>query len=93
MCKVEGSSPLNHSILILLLHLSDFPISHVMQLLEDIAAFLEESASTRNLPVSVERFLFCSREGHLVKHHTVGRAGILMLGTVQDPAVQQLSFL
>lgn len=65
----------------------------LMQLLEDIAAFLEESASTRNLPVSVERFLFCSREGHLVKHHTVGRAGILMLGTVQDPPVQQLSFL
>lgn len=65
----------------------------LVQLLEDIAAFLEEPASTRSLIVSVERFLFCSRVGHLVKHCTVGRAGILMLVTVQDPAVWQLSCL
>lgn len=46
MCKVEGSSPLNHSILILLLHLSNFPISHVMQLLEDILATHLEGVKT-----------------------------------------------
>ena len=46
MCKVEGSSPLNHSILILLLHLSNFPISHVMQLLEDLLATHLEGVKT-----------------------------------------------